>query len=1225
MSYDLGPKIGIDGETEFRKQISAINTNLKTLGSEMKVVTTAFIGQENSEKSLTAQNQVLGKTVTELSSKLDLQKKMLEKVSSEYEEGDEHIAKYQQMVNRTQAELNKAEAEIRKNNETMQDLGKTAEDTGGKVSGLGDKLKNGLATAAKAGAAALAAATAAVGAFAVASIKVGAEFDHSMSQVAATMGKTMEELNSEVATVELSTGTFTGTLREFAQQMGATTVFSATEAADALNYMALAGYDAEESMQALPNVLNLAAAGGIELASASDMVTDAQSALGLSMEESAELVDKMAMTASKSNTSVEQLGQAILTVGGTAKNLAGGTTELSTALGILADNGVKGAEGGTALRNIILSLTAPTDAAADTMKKLGVEVFDAEGNMKPLNETFGALNESLSKLTQEEQIQALSDIFNKRDLKSVNALLANTGERFDELSGYIDNAAGAAEQMANTQLDNLNGDITLFKSALEGAQIAISDQLTPTLREWVQFGSEAVSTLSQAFQDGGLSGAMDALGTILSDGLSMVMEQLPEMVDAGMQLLGALGEGLNDNLPVIVDAATEIFGTLTSNLLEAAPELLDSAITIITTLADGLTEQLPELIPVAIDAILQLAETLTDPDSLGKMVDSAIGLIMALADGLIEGLPKLIEKAPVIIENLVMGIANNLPKLLQSGVTLVLKLAAGIIQAIPQLVQSIPQIISAIVNGFVSYASKIMDIGKNIVKGIWDGITGMASWIKDKITGFFGGIVDGVKSFLGIHSPSTLFRDEIGYNMGLGVAQGLDKSSNKAEKAASTLAKNVYTASKDWLDKNTKYLNLSLQDQLEVWEAIQSQFVHGSQQYADAEEQIFDLRQKIQKEHDDAVISSAQKAVKLQGTTTAEQLAIWEDAQKRVLEGSQQYQKAEEQVYKLREQVMTEFEASAKEIFATAETIQKEYDDALAKRTESIYGIYGLFNKAAEAEKVSAKELIKNLDSQVESLGSFYAGLDQLAERSFVPDDLIEEIRGMGPKVAGQLDALLNMDDDQLQTYTDLYVKKHELAAAQAANELVALKDETDQKVAEQLQALEQLFDANAPDIGKSLVDGLAQGIRDHNSTVINAAVEMAKATIAAAKDTLGIHSPSTVFASIGGNMALGLAQGWEEDFAKVRREIQSGLNFDAGAVSANLTVPGLTASNVQPDFSDLMAGMVNGVQTAVTGAGSDLPQSATIVLQTPEGMTVARWLLPDLRAAMRDDPDNAV
>lgn len=323
-------------------------------------------------------------------------------------------------------------------------------------------------------------------AFGMSSVKAGMEFDTSMSQVAATMGKTNAELQQEVGEVDLAWGHFSGNLREYAQEMGKHTAFSATEAADALNYMALAGYDTQKSMQMLPNVLNLAAAGSMDLATASDMVTDASSALGLTTEETTALVDQMAMASTKSNTSVSQLGEAYLTVGGTAKQLKGGTTELSTALGILADNGIKGSEGGTILRNAITSLTAPTSKAQKELDALGVSVFDSEGNMRSMNDIMMDLDSSMSNMTGKERAEAMSKIFNKRDLKGIEALLAGAGDRWDELSGYIDEAQGSAQKMADTQLDNLQGDITLLKSAWEGLQISISDKLTPALRGLVQ-------------------------------------------------------------------------------------------------------------------------------------------------------------------------------------------------------------------------------------------------------------------------------------------------------------------------------------------------------------------------------------------------------------------------------------------------------------------------------------------------------------------------------------------------------------------------------------------------------------------------------------------------------------------------------------------------------------------------------------------------------------------
>lgn len=313
------------------------------------------------------------------------------------------------------------------------------------------------------------------------SVETGMAFDSSMSQVAATMGTTVAEI---------------GELRDFAREMGAATAFSANQAADALNYMALAGYDAETSMEMLPTVLDLAAAGGMALANASDMITDSQSALGLSLDQTNELVDQMAKSASKSNTSVAQLGEAILTVGGTASYMSGGTEELNTVLGILADNGIKGSEAGTHLRNMLLSLSAPTEAAAATLDRFGVSIFDSQGNMRSFAEIFPELSEAMSGLTDQKKIDAFSTIFNSRDISSATALLKTSTRRWEELGGAISDSAGAAQQMAETQLDNLEGDVTLLKSAVEGAQIAIADKLNPALRWTVQFATNAVTAFT---------------------------------------------------------------------------------------------------------------------------------------------------------------------------------------------------------------------------------------------------------------------------------------------------------------------------------------------------------------------------------------------------------------------------------------------------------------------------------------------------------------------------------------------------------------------------------------------------------------------------------------------------------------------------------------------------------------------------------------------------------
>lgn len=591
-------------------------------------------------------------------------------------------------------------------------------------------------TAMKAAAAASAAATAAVAGFAATSVKTGMEFDSAMSQVAATMGKTTDEIQE---------------LRDFAQEMGATTAFSATQAAEALNYMALAGYDAETSIAMLPNVLNLAAAGSIDLASASDMITDAQSALGLTLEQTNAMVDQMAAASSKSNTSVAQLGEAILTVGGTAQYMAGGTQELNTVLGVLADNGIKGAEGGTHLRNMLLKLSAPTADATKLLNNLGVQVFDAQGNMRSFTEIFPELNAAMSSLTDQERLDAMATLFNSRDIASATALLGTTTERWEELGAAIGDSAGAAEQMAKTQLDNLQGDITLFKSALEGAQIALSDQLTPSLREFVQFGSEGLSELTTAFQDGGLDGAMEALGGILSDGLNLIVGQVPGFTDAGMRLLGALGQGLLDNLPTITSAALTVALMLVDGLVTAFPALTQGGTQLILQLALGIADAIPELLPAILAAVFEIVNTLTGPDTLTALLGAALAILLALGDGLIAAIPELVEAIPVIVENLVTALAEAAPMLAEAGVHLLGSLASNLPAIVAAVIKAVPAIIAALLGAF--FGSDFVDGLAGFFSGAWESATAtvpalgaMASGIQtilENIIGFVQNIFTG--------------------------------------------------------------------------------------------------------------------------------------------------------------------------------------------------------------------------------------------------------------------------------------------------------------------------------------------------------------------------------------------------------------------------------------------------------------------------------------------------
>lgn len=585
------------------------------------------------------------------------------------------------------------------------------------------------------------------------SVSVGMNFDASMSQVAATMGTTVDQIDN---------------LTKVAKEMGSTTKFTATQAADALNYLALAGYDADKAAEVLPSVLNLAAAGGMDLAYASDLVTDAMASLNI--EANKQNVDdfgnKLAMAASKANANVSQLGEAILTVGGTAANLKGGTTELTTALGLLANVGIKGAEGGTHLRNIILSLQSPTDEAAKKMQKLGLSVYDSQGKMRGLNDILGDLNSAMNGMTQGQKDSIINQLFNKTDLAAVNGLLAAQGEQWDTLAAQIDNADGAMGQMAETQIDNLQGAMTIMSSAFEGMQLAVYDELEPTLTEAVKWGTDCLTQLTTALSEGGPEAMLAAAGEIISDLAAGIAAQLPGLMQTGVEIIAQLATGIVEATPAMLDTAAEVLGAL----------------------AQGLVDNIPDLIASAAEVIAGFIGYLGDHAD--EMMTAGLQIIESLIIGITDNLPGLIEAAGATIAKFAAALISNLPKILECAAAIMTTLVDGILYSIENLAEAALACVAKLVGVWDGSMDEWGHIGENIVRGLLNGIKGawnsLAKWVSNGING----LVSGVKGRLGIHSPSKVF-DEIGVQVCNGLAQGLDRGNKKVKDAAKTVVASV--------------------------------------------------------------------------------------------------------------------------------------------------------------------------------------------------------------------------------------------------------------------------------------------------------------------------------------------------------------------------------------------------------------------------------------------------
>ena len=571
----------------------------------------------------------------------------------------------------------------------------------------------GLGSITKAVSAATAAAASAVGAMGIAAINTGREFEGAMSQVAATMliDTTTSEGQQAFETLENA-----------ARECGASTAFSATEAAEALNYLALAGYDADKAATALPTVLKLAGAGAMDLAAASDMVTDSMSALGIEATESnlTQFSDKLAQTASKANTSVAQLGEAILTVGGTAKGLAGGTTELNTALGILADNGLKGAEGGTHLRNIILSLQNPTDKAAASLQSLGVDVYDAQGNMRGLNDVFKDLQGAMAGMDNASKDSILSTLFNKTDLTAANAMLSNCTDRFDELSAAVENSAGACENMYAIQLDNLNGDIDILKSGLSDLGISIYKDLNGPLREMTQLATSMVGELSDAYKEGGMEGMVGAVGGCMAEVVNTIADYAPQVVSMGVDLLENFISGITDNSGTLAAAAADVGAVFINGLFSLVPQVILAGIDIIVQLAQSITAQLPQLINNGTQAIVNFVSGIIQ--RLPEVISTALTLVQTLVNSIGQNAPMLISAAIQLIGNLVLGIVSMLPQLIQMGIQLILSLVQGIISNLPLILQIATQIIVNLTSGIVNMLPQIIQMGIQLIISLIQGI-----------------------------------------------------------------------------------------------------------------------------------------------------------------------------------------------------------------------------------------------------------------------------------------------------------------------------------------------------------------------------------------------------------------------------------------------------------------------------------------------------------------------
>lgn len=1221
----IGGKIVLEGEKAYREALRNIKAEQSELRSEMKLCQTEFQENQNSVEALTKKHDILARQFETQSKKVETYQKALETSTQKQEQAEKKISDlhtalekaekemeqmkessednaeamegqakviedlkkklalaedgyakaeqkskaYQTAINYATAELNGMQKELDQTGRYMKEAesstdncatsidryGKEAENAAGQTSVFGDVMKANLASEAIiAGVKKIADGIKKISENA---IEAGSEFEASMSQVAATMGMTADQINAGSGDYEK--------LSAAAKECGKTTKFSASESGEALNYLALAGYDVEKSVATLPKVLDLAAAGGLDLAYASDLVTDSMAAMNMGVEKLDGYIGQMAKTSQKSNTSIAQLGEATLVCAGTVTLTEQKLETMNAELGILANNGIKGAEGGTHLRNILLALSAPTEKAEGALKKLRVEVSDSEGNMRDLNDIMTDLNGAMEGMSSTEKTQFINRIFNKTDIAAVNALLKGTGEEFDNLQKELADCSGAAADMAETMNNNLKGKVTILKSSMEALGISAYEIFDADMKTAVDGATDAVGRLQDSIERGDLGVSLnkmsDALGEFCEGAVKVGEDALPVMID-GMTWI------LNNADIVTAGIAGITAANVEMKVVAPAIEAATASWTAYKTANEGATVS------------QWLLNTAMNANPAGMILTAVTALTAAVATYMIINKDNLIQ------------IDETTQK------------TRELAEESKRLNESYENSVTAKKNSRQEMENEKTAVGRLVGElkdlqaktSLTAAEQARQNMIIEDLNAAFPGLNLAIDEQTGLLNMSTEALEK-----NVEALMAMDRA-NAAREDMTRLAEEQYEAEKHLAD---------LEEQLE---AQKKQVAAAQEEYNSVMERANEL------------YGEQTELYGTMGVAEQEALRIAKEGQ---VELENQYEATKDSIKSFTEEYYncTEYigedesiakaaadtdmlgeaarQATSDLTDMTLETSQA-FQDMYNSVTEAVTGQMNLFSEFKGSAELSTQELLNNMNSQIVGLTQWADNMEALAERG-IDQGLLKHLADMGPEGANYVATFVMMTDEELKKANELFEKS------------LAIPDETAGKIAEAyenvgknavegyqngikegaeaateaaadmaqgtIDAAMETLDENSPSkefekiggyideglvsgikggqkdvldtisalcvqvlqtgntmvttlewsvIGKRIPEGMAAGIRAGKSGVINAVVEMCREAVRAANRELDIHSPSGKFEYAGEMSGEGYIVGWKSSMANI-------------------------------------------------------------------------------------------
>lgn len=536
----------------------------------------------------------------------------------------------------------------------------------------------------------------AISAIGIAAIQVGSDFESAMSKVEAIAGATADELEQLTAK---------------AMEMGSSTVFSASESAAAFEYMALAGWKTEEMLGGIEGIMNLAAASGEDLATTTDIVTDALTAFGLSASDSGRFADILAAASSNANTNVSMMGETFKYVAPVAGALGYSAEDTAVAIGLMANAGIKASQAGTSLRTMMTRLANPSGDVKTAMEELGVTTTYADGTMKSLDEVMVELRDGFSKLSTAEQVQMASTLAGTEAMSGLLAIVNASDSDFDKLTDSIYGCDGAAAQMAETMNDNLQGQITILKSSLEGFGILLYNEMQEPLKGVVEEAQSMVTSLQDAFTNGGLDELVVEAGNVLADVVMKIADSTPQFIATATKLCTSFIDSIMANSDEFAQAGTKVIVALVNSVLELSGSLWSCGITLFAKILEGIGDNSREIGFTIGTVIAQLVKAIID--NLPTILQAGKEIITGLITGILDGMNGELPEVVAFITKLFNGLTGEMVGIIATVVAVV-----KVISTIGSGLTSLISVVTTGISTITAFGTKISSLVSLCTTGI---------------------------------------------------------------------------------------------------------------------------------------------------------------------------------------------------------------------------------------------------------------------------------------------------------------------------------------------------------------------------------------------------------------------------------------------------------------------------------------------------------------------------